>query len=411
MSESYGEFETSQRDGWGEADTGRDWVGTDSGKNSFGTSGVRSPRIDTLGIDPMNVVSKAADLVRAADAAQYAREPIPAEQKGQIRVRLLNATPDPLGSIAALGKQYKGEVVRNLSEVTDEERRSYLDDFGKTVLNGPLEAAQFHWQIEGLTRSITHQLVRARATFIAQESLRFAVPQGNWYEEVPRPPSIAGVKRRDFSALLRDEEYAARPASTEELMLDEWDDAFIHAQQKYERLIELGMPAEEARDVLPHGMPTRLHWITDLRTLLAEAGKRTCTQAQFPWRIIFAGMANELRSYGARPSPSYAVPGGRSFDQWQFREIASRLRPVCFQTGQCGFMAEFDRSCKIRSRVDALGTAGLGIPSDLWGDAEYLQEHVDRLDDDNGSAQEADFGRSNVIHDYEWAADPSAARS
>src|SRR5262249_29462976 len=87
-------------------------------------------------------------LVRAADAAQYARPAIPEEQRGQIRVRLLNATPDPLGSVAALIAQYSGRVIRSLSEVTDEERRSALVDMGKTVLNGPLEAVQFHWQIE-----------------------------------------------------------------------------------------------------------------------------------------------------------------------------------------------------------------------------------------------------------------------
>src|SRR5512144_1782786 len=43
-----------------------------------------------------------AELIRQADAAQYARPAIPPEDVGRIRVRLLNATPDPLGSVAAL---------------------------------------------------------------------------------------------------------------------------------------------------------------------------------------------------------------------------------------------------------------------------------------------------------------------
>lgn len=320
------------------------------------------------------------DLVRAADAAQYAREAIPAEQRGQIRVRLLNATPDPLGSIAALGKQYKGEVVRSLSEVTDEERRSYLDDFGKTVLNGPLEAAQFHWQIEGVTRSITHQMVRSRASFFAQESLRFAVPEGDWAEEIPLPAYLSGDE--------------SKMANQQLIAKDRWRITMMELQTAYRKLIEAGMPAEEARGVLPHDMPTRIHWVCDLRTLLAEAGKRTCTQAQFPWRVIFAGMAKALREKANAPSDLDGwVVGGP--DAWQFELIADRLRPVCFQTGSCGFMAKFDRACSIRERVDAFEAAGVA-PSEWGKPYPGLGE-----------------GEPVIlpIHDWEWAADPGAARS
>jgi flavin-dependent thymidylate synthase len=351
------------------------------------------------------------EIIRAADAAQYAREAIPAADRGRIRVRLLNATPDPLGSVAALVAQYSGRVVRNLSEVTDEERRAALNDMGKTVLNGPLEAVQFHWQIEGVTRSITHQMVRSRASFFAQESLRFAVPEGDWAEEIPLPPSLAGAReeRKNFLGPVNGAEFAE--AGSRLRMLDAWEDAMINAQSAYSALIELGMPAEEARDVLPHGMPTRIHVVHDLRTLLAEAGKRTCTQAQFPWRLIFAGMAKALRErakpwnsstyhWSSEEKQSY---GRGQPDGWQFAEIANRLRPVCFQTGSCGFMAQFDRSCKIRERVDA--NEKLGRPSSEWG--------TDSAPIGNPGQKYDSQGRliARAIHDYEWAADPAAARS
>lgn len=341
------------------------------------------------------------ELVRKADAAQYEREPIPAEQRGQIRVRLLNATPDPLGSVAALIDQYKGRVVRSLNEVTDDQRRAAIDEMSKTVLSGPLEAVQFHWQIEGVTRSITHQMVRSRASFFAQESLRFAVPEGNWADEIPLPPSLAGAReerRKLMEELGWERGHEPRNYSPKLLAYDAWEDAMINAQNAYARLIELGVPAEEARGVLPHDMPTRIHWIMDLRTLLAEAGKRTCTQAQFPWRLIFAGMATALRSHCSDWNPS--VSGVRSPDDWQFNEIANRLRPVCFQTGQCGFMAQFDRSCNIRERVDAFASAG--VPSSQWGQAHQI------LSGPLGDDQELNL---DPIHDYEWAANPAAARS
>jgi hypothetical protein len=138
----------------------------------------------------------------------------------------------------------------------------------------------------------------------------------------------------------------------------------------------------------------------DLRTILAEAGKRTCTQAQFPWRLIFAGMANELRQ---RQGQQYVVRHSKLGkvtvrDGWQFDAIAHRLRPVCFQTGSCGFMAAFDRSCKIRERVDAF--AARGIPPNKWGTSSISIE-----------TPMEDPKVLGPIHDYEWAADPSAARS
>lgn len=333
----------------------------------------------------------AGELIRAADAAQYARPAIPEEQRGQIRVRLLNATPDPLGSIAALCAQYEGRVIRDLSEVTDEERRSYLDDMGKTVLSGPLEAAQFHFQIEGVTRSITHQMVRSRASFFAQESLRFAVPEGSWSEEIPLPASLSG------DLTVGSWQWNARRT---------WQQQMDIAQVHYARLIELGMPAEEARGVLPHDMPTRIHWICDLRTLLAEAGKRTCTQAQFPWRIMFAGIAKELRVWGEPAARRYVPSGPDEGEQvsgtnWQFRAIAKKLRPVCFQTGSCGFMAKFDRSCSIRERVDIRSTHSVPRPDPSQWHKPFLYN-----DPKTGEAM-----TSPGIADIEWAADPGAARS
>ena len=359
-----------------------------------GAEEVRPPAFETAKEILETPVPRSREVLRAADAAQYAREPIPEDQRGQIRVRLLNATPDPLGSVAALCEQYKGRVIRNLSEVTDDQRRQVLEDMSHTVLNGPLEAAQFHFQIEGVTRSITHQMVRSRASFFAQESLRFAVPEGNWAEEIPLPPSLAGA-RANRAKFEEEGGLTGMPAFNSVRMLDAWEDAMINAQNAYQALIDMGMPAEEARGVLPHDMPTRIHWVCDLRTLLAEAGKRTCTQAQFPWRLIFAGIANALRNHGTTDSRvPFRTFDELSSDNWQFREIANRLRPVCYQTGSCGFMAAFDRSCSIRSRVDAFAEAG--VPSGMWSEgygSPHSSIHI------------------QPIRDVEWALDPGAARS
>ncbi len=313
------------------------------------------------------------DLVRWADSQQYLREPIPEESRRKITVSLINPPRDPFGHLVALNGIYEGKVIRSLNDprVTDEARRKAFDDLAKTALSGPMESIQFHFLIEGLTRSITHQMVRSRFSFFAQESLRFGVPEGDWTEEIPLPPSLAGLKEDDPKRVI-------------------WDQTIKAIAKGYDALVNDGIPAEEARDLLPHAMPTRIHWVLDLRTLLLEAGKRTCTQAQFPWRVIFGEMAKALREVAVNESD------WQQADSWQYELMAEKIRPVCYQAGKCTFMAQFDRSCTIRERVEQFAKAG--VPSSEWGRA-----HV------------ADTGPDSAIlihpiQPREWAADPGAAR-
>lgn len=327
------------------------------------------------------------EIERWGDQQQYWREPIPEESRRKITVTLINATHDPLGGLVVLNGIYKGEVIRSLSDprVNDAERRQALDDLTKTALSGPMESIQFHFLIEGLTRSITHQMVRSRFSFFAQESLRFAVPEGDWVEEVPLPPYLASRKDDDPARLI-------------------WDEAIGNLAVAYQRLVSNGMPAEEARDLLPHAMPTRIHWVMDLRTLLLEAGKRTCTQAQFPWRVIFGGIAKALREYGSQFGNGVAAGGAPEMgcDEWQLHLIADKIRPVCYQQGRCTFMAQFDRGCTIRERVEKFAAAG--VPSSEW-DKGIRSDTIDPLDRENTEYA------IKPIADWEWATNPGAART
>jgi thymidylate synthase (FAD) len=333
-------------------------------------------------------------LVRKADVAQYERPPMPAEARRGPVVTLIDAPVDPLGTMAVIGGIYTGKVRRSKSEVTDDDRRSILEDMQSTVLNGPLECIQFTFLVEGVSRSITHQAVRNRFAFFAQESLRFAVAE-DWAQEVPLPPSLASLPQ-DHPAV------------------GVWRRALNQSEDNYAALIGAGMPAEEARDVLPHAITTRLYWVVSLRTLLAEAGKRTCTQAQFPWRQIFAGVAKALRARGEDGALGiHDNEGAVAHDGWQYNAFADLMRPVCYQQGKCGFMAKFDRGCTIRNRVDA--NERLGRPSSEWH-TEYDVVPPEEVVVGVGpkSVVVDRDGTTPVfvgaIDPAEWAADPAAAR-
>lgn len=348
------------------------------------------------------------EVQRWADSAMFSAEPLRASDGP--KVYLLWMTPDPLGAIAAACKMYKGEVVRSLSSITDDERREYFEQVQKTKLQAPFEFVQFHFMIEGVTRSFTHQMVRQRTAVYAQESLRFAVKE-DLVEGVALPPSLAGTD--DLNKEIRD-------WSKEDHWRLRWNQAIASVDRAYQALVDDGMPAEDARGLLPHNVTTRLHYNTNLRALLDHAGNRLCTQAQFEWRAVFARIIEAIRDArvdSVYPAGDLAARAQGLVDATGRRvhmadTLAGLFRPVCFQTGKCEFKANFDRACKIRNRVDANAETGRA-PS------EWEKEH----DEVEGSPIVSGVGPQSVVRDdsnrpvfigaikpYEWLADPSAAR-
>lgn len=289
------------------------------------------------------------EIRRWGDEQQYAAAPIDTSSGPQ--VHLLWGTPDPLGAVAAMCRMYEGIPTYSLGDISDDERRHYWEQANATHLKAPLEAIKVHWFIEGVDRAFTHQMVRQRTAVFAQESMRFAVKE-NLADETPRPPAVAN----DDNAS------------------EVWDAALSEVEAAYTRLVNAGIPAEEARGLLPHAATTRLHYVTDWRALSEHAGNRLCTQAQFHWRIVFMRMAQELAGHDGWPD-------------WQGKLLAGQFRPVCWELGRCPFNAVFDRACSIKERVTAFSERG--VDSKHWED-----------------------GAAGVspIRPEEWLADPSAAR-
>lgn len=276
------------------------------------------------------------ELSRWADPAMFEAAPI--EKDGELvtpKVHLLWATPDPLGAIAAACRMYEGKPTYSLSDVNDEERKHYWEQVQKTHLKAPLEFVKLHFFIEGVTRSFTHQMVRQRTAVYAQESLRFAV-KDDILGETAVPPSLLN------------------PTRGSELRV--WTTAIETIQKVYHMLVNAGIPAEDARGLLPHAITTRLNYATDLRALLDHAGNRLCTQAQFEWRAVFLGIVKAIHDYQGVTNEAVGVDYKSAIyreSDWQFQLIAKSgvFKPVCFQLGHCPFTADFDRQCTIRERV------------------------------------------------------------
>lgn len=389
-----------------------------------------------VGVSSTSRKRRSTEVQRWADTAMFRSEPLDATTGP--KVHLLHMNNDPLGAIAAFALMYKGIVVRDLADVTDEQRREMFEQIKQTRLKAPFEAVSLHWMVEGVTRSLTHQMVRQRTAVFAQESLRFAVVEDDFTDRVALPPSLVGTEgmwrhyEGEALSLLAPAD-AGDPAvdryvsermareTEEEKKRWAWDQALSKVEAQYSYLVESGMPAEDARGLLPHNITTRLNYKTDLRNFAEQAGSRLCTQAQFEWRALWIAFVQELRRYGR--TITYTVneasrPGGVKLPVfksscWQFDLIAELFRPACYLTGKCEFAAmDLDRKCSIRNRVDA--NHEIGRQPSEWGSEHDVVEDGPIVSGVGPKSVVRNEGGEPVfigaIDPREWLADPGAAR-
>jgi thymidylate synthase ThyX len=363
-----------------------------------------------------------------------------------VKAYLLNAPNDPLGAIAACAKMYKGEVVRDLRDVTDAERQEYLTQVQRTILGMPLEAVQLHFMIEGVTRSLTHQAVRQRTAAYAQESMRFAVKE-DMATAVAYPPSLEGtlslgeLVERDYEHRIEIGLQTAKPgdahwdewisnlhAGIRQNALDgkygdaqkwriRWDEGVGNISSAYLDLVNDGMPAEDARGLAVHNVTTRYNYISNLRNFYQEMAKRLSDQAQFEWRAVAMNLALAMREFGRTAryetwevydeNEPYELHGDeqilderqdgdgnvwhlvRKSSHWLYVALSNEMKPIDFVIGRRAFGADFDRPSRIGERVDAF--AKHGVPSSEWtkGSVEYGIPPIDPA---------------------EWLLDPNSAR-
>lgn len=272
----------------------------------------------------------------------YQAAPNPLAEQGlpvEPQVYLVSMTPRPLQTLAAAALLYRGIIVTDPATVSKEVALHEFEQMSKTVLEAPLEFIHVHLFIEGVSRDITHQIVRQRTAVFVQESLRFAVKENAQHEEAI-PPSIAMLKQDDPARVI-------------------WDRAAAQDAWAYNALIDHGIPAEDARKRLPHAITTRMQYSSNLRNMAPTAGMRLCTQAQWDWKKIWIGITKAILDYGPPE------------ERWQQEAIVKLFKPICYQDGRCRFRSDADRACIIRDRVEQ--NYAMGIRPEHWTNINPLE--------------------------------------
>ncbi|MBI3753208.1 MAG: FAD-dependent thymidylate synthase [Deltaproteobacteria bacterium] len=209
-----------------------------------------------------------------------------------MKVTLLNFTPDPEKTVVLAAKLCYSDS--NISELEERVQGiSYEKFLGKILKMGHLsvlEHAGFTFGIEGISRAASHQLVRHRLASYSQQSQRYVKFKG---PEFVAPPSIGSSKsiKKKFS-------------ETAESLY-----------KFYQEMLEAGVPAEDARYILPNAATTKIIVTMNARELLHFFGLRTCERAQ--WEI--REMAKKMLSLVKKEAPL----------------IFRKSGPGCVSTGRC----------------------------------------------------------------------------
>jgi thymidylate synthase (FAD) len=188
-----------------------------------------------------------------------------------MRVELIQHTPDPEKVVDADARLcYSSDPFPDLLERLDDELvASFVRKLREMGHLSPFEHVSFQFSIDGVSRALSHQLVRHRIASYSQRSQRYVEEKGF---EFVIPPSI----KRSPEALGRFETVMAR------------------LQEDYQELLN-SVPAEDARYVLPNACATSLMATFNARSLLNFFEHRTCIRAQWEIRSLAEKMLELVR--------------------------------------------------------------------------------------------------------------------
>lgn len=176
-------------------------------------------------------------------------------------VRLLYHTPDPERAVAVAARLCYAPVgAADLMEhMSPDAQLKVLRVILGSGHFSALEHGSFTFAIDGVSRAMTHQLVRHRLASYNQQSQRY-------------------VSFADEPCFIVPPAVAENPEA-----LERFNEANHSAFSAYRELIESGVEAEDARYLLPNAVETKIVVTMNMRELLHFFEVRCCNRAQ--WEI------------------------------------------------------------------------------------------------------------------------------
>ncbi len=212
-----------------------------------------------------------------------------------VKVELLAHTPDALSLIYAAFRQcYHSGFVADMwpkllsGEITPEKQAEFVKNVVASGHVSPIEHVSFTFAAEGVSRALTHQLVRHRIASYSQQSQRYV--DGSDFNYI-LPPAIA-----------------KNPQAKERFLqcINEIGNAYKDIKVLLEEAGRGEKAKEDARFLLPQAAETRIVFTMNCRSLFNFFEHRCCTRAQ--WEI--RAMANQMLALCKAELPAIFATAG-----------------------------------------------------------------------------------------------------
>ncbi|MBK5244619.1 MAG: FAD-dependent thymidylate synthase [Eubacteriaceae bacterium] len=209
----------------------------------------------------------------------------------KLSVTLIQHTPEPEKLVAAAAKLCyskagAGEIMEDLTDENVERFLSRLMDMGHA---SPIEHASFTFAIEGVSRSLTHQLVRHRMASFSQKSQRY-VDEGQFNYVIP--PEIKTLPGGE-TIFAEGMENAQRTYDLlAEMLIEKHTKALVASGMNEKQAVMAAekQGIEDARFVLPNACETKIVVTMNTRELLHFYNQRCCNRAQWEIRELATEM-------------------------------------------------------------------------------------------------------------------------
>ena len=232
-----------------------------------------------------------------------------------LRVELLAHTPDPVALIYAAFRQcYHAGFVADMwprllaGDIAVDTQSRFVADILESGHTSPIEHVSLTFAISGVSRALTHQLVRHRIASYSQQSQRYVDGKDFNYIVPPRIANNSAARKRFIACM---DEIAAAYNDLSELLAE----GIAPAKDKGVSAKAKEKVRQDARFVLPQAAETRLVMTMNCRSLLNFFEERCCLRAQWEIRALANAMLDLAKT---------AVP-----------VIFDQAGPKCVRLGYC----------------------------------------------------------------------------
>jgi thymidylate synthase (FAD) len=218
-----------------------------------------------------------------------------------LKVEILAVTPKALSVAYAACRQcyssrYAADIY-NDNQISCKKKQDFVKNVVLSGHESPIEHVVFTFAVEGVSRVLTHQLVRHRIASYSQQSQRYI--RGSDFNFI-LPPSmnkVPEVRKKFLNAMKR-------------------------AQKDYNDIFELleengitdDKAKEDARFLLPNAVETKIVISMNCRELMHFFSQRCCNRSQ--WEI--RNLANKMLALCTKALPAVFLKAGAKCERLKF---------------------------------------------------------------------------------------------